>query len=96
MSIADFHPRGWSIEEEVRIILCARHASDLSETACRQFAREFVQTILPRWVPGAPLTWQEAQMVGEEFNRALRAAWNMLPRWQRNRLRFVRQDEIEL
>lgn len=70
MSLLDW-PADWSLEAEIRAILVKEHATDLSLAACKAWARQFIQDLLPHWEPGTPMDWEEAAYVGAMFERYL-------------------------
>lgn len=68
MSLQDWQPRDWSIEAEVRSILTAQNRTTLDTVACRRWAREFIQALIPGWQCGAVLTPEQARLVGKAFS----------------------------
>ena len=63
MSGSLFHWRG-DIEEEVKNAMRARGLDDVSPASCQQFVRQFIQEVIPRWSPGAPLPGPELREIG--------------------------------
>lgn len=68
MSLRDWRPRGWSIEKDICAILKAQKRTDSSTGECQQWAREFVQALIPGWQLGTVLNAQQAQLVGRAFS----------------------------
>lgn len=58
------------IIKEVRIVLRARGAEDLSPAACKQWARDFIADRVPEW-PERALTDVEEREIGHEFQDVL-------------------------
>jgi len=73
MSLAPFCGRHFF--DEIQLILkFTEHRVDLSATACRRWARDFVSGIVPGWRPGQALTLEQAQRVGALYERKLAMA----------------------
>lgn len=68
---SEYRPRGWSIEKEVRALLKERGRADVTTQACKCWAKEFIQALVPGWYPGALLTVAQSQLVGRAFTKLL-------------------------
>jgi len=76
VKLLDFAPMGLlsSLEEDVRAVMRAEGAADLSSGACRAWVRAFIQNRVPGWRRGQALNWEDAQRVGRAFEvRLVRA-----------------------
>jgi len=52
-------------------VLVARGKRDVSERACKDYARKFIARRVPGWRPGKPLSPHDAQKVGAAFLRVV-------------------------
>lgn len=80
-----FHWTAREIEHEVRKII----GSGASTAECKAWAYAFVKEILPWWEPGAELSWDDAEKVGQRFTWRLARAQGIeqVPpdfQWKRN------------
>lgn len=91
-ALDDRRPTHWFIEDEIRILLRAKRKKDYSRAACKEFAREFVQALLPSWQPGQEMTVHQAQSVGAQFDRALLRTGRKVPRLEQPPYKAARSD----
>jgi hypothetical protein len=77
---------GWSVEDEIRILLKHRRKKDTSKEACQRFATELIQSVFKWWSidmqsePGMGLTIKQWQKVGRELDRLLLQTGRYVPR----------------
>ena len=62
------------LEQDVRTILRANGATDLSTEACRKWAQWYIAQVVRDWEPGRRLMQTEYERVGYCFHRALEEA----------------------
>lgn len=79
-----------NIEEDVRVVMQAEGATDVSAAARKTWARKFIQDQVPWWVAGQPLRAHEEQMIGAAFEARFHAAKG------RKRIRRGRKDENDI
>lgn len=80
MSLVEWYPDG--IVGEIRAILRAQQRNDAdSLQVCRQWAREFIQGLVPDWTPGMELTWEENCLIGRAFEQVREAVCPGRPRF---------------
>lgn len=66
MSLLDWTTR--DVNAEVREIAGAQ----LSDAECKEWARDFIRSVLPWWDPRDKLYWPDAQTIGAAFENELR------------------------
>lgn len=63
-----------SVEEEIRVILRAAGAQDVSKEACKMWARQFMREWVKDWTPGKLLAPEQCWKVGQAFLEVLATA----------------------
>lgn len=86
----------WDVHRRIAAILRKSGASDTSQAACRKWAREFIQRYVHDWVPGKPLTAEQAWKLGELFIKRCVTAGVAFPSWEfPKHARKLRRDPDE-
>lgn len=62
---------GLTLEEDIRRIMRAEGATDLSTEACKEWARVLIRGCVPWWTPGSKLNAMERERIGAVFSYRL-------------------------